>query len=120
MPLESNLREILSAESLDIQALLEVIPNVNHDQLVDLALYLAFMVSENEKEVWRAIEDACVASLHLMSTKQICQLEWASMQQKPKMTTARFNTLLMKHALESTDKCNSQDLIHIMQGFRQK
>lgn len=93
---------------------------MNHDQIVDLSLYLAFEAKVNTKEVWRAIEDASLTSLHLFSTKQICQLEWASVQLKPKQTTPRFNTLLIKHALEQVHNCNLDDLINILQGFRQK
>jgi len=35
-----------------------------------------------------------------MDLRQVCKLEWASTQLKPKQTTSRFNTLLMKVAQE--------------------
>ena len=85
---------------------MEAIEHVNYDQLPNLALYLAFEADFNSKAVWRALEDASNANLHLFTTRQICQLEWASTQRKPKHTTARFNTLLMKHALEKIDTCD--------------
>jgi len=50
------LHELFAADSLDIEQLKEVIPNLNHDVLVDLALYLAFEAKENDKWVWRALE----------------------------------------------------------------
>jgi hypothetical protein len=55
-----------------------------------------------------------------MDLTQVCQLEWASTQLKPKQTTPRFNTLLMKAATDNVDKCDVTGLMHIMQGFRQK
>ncbi len=57
---------------------MEVIPHLNHDQLVYLSLHLAFEHKINIREVWRALEDAALASLHLMDLTQVCQLEWAS------------------------------------------
>ena len=42
------------------------------------------------------------------------------MQLKPKQMVPRVNTLLMKSALESVDKCTALDLSYIIQGFRQK
>ena len=47
-------------------------PNLNHDLLVDLALYLALEQKDNTKEVWKAIETASLEALHLFSLKQIC------------------------------------------------
>lgn len=77
-----------------------MIPNLNHDILIETALYLAFEAKLNSKAIWRAIEDSSLAALHLLNVKQICQLEWATNQLKPKHTTGRFNTMLMQHALE--------------------
>ena len=53
-------------------------PRLNHDTIVELALYLSLERKFNSKPVWRAIEAAAYESLHLFSLKQICQLEWAS------------------------------------------
>ena len=66
------------------------------------------------------MQDACLAQLHLFTLKQICQLEWASSQLKPKQTQSRFNTLLMQQALDSVDKASVDELNYIMQGFRNK
>lgn len=85
-----------------------------------LSLYLAFDAELNDKGVWRAVEDAAIAALHLLSLKQMCQLEWASCQLKPKQMTSRLNTLFMKRALESVDTCSREDMMNISQGFRQK
>lgn len=51
---------------------MEVIPRLNHDTLVDLALYLSLESQFNSKDVWNAIEAAAYESLHLLSTKQVC------------------------------------------------
>ena len=69
LPLDSNLREVFndSASTDQAEKLVEVIPHVNHDQLVQLALYLAFEAKLNDEQVWRALEDACLTSLHLFS-----------------------------------------------------
>lgn len=85
-----------------------------------MSLYLAFEAKLNDKDVWRSIEDASLTSLHLLNITEISQLEWASTQLKPKQTTPRFNTLLIKSALEKVDTASSAELMHIMQGFRNK
>jgi hypothetical protein len=46
------------------QRLLEVIPKLNHDVLVQLSLHLAYDAKINDKEVWKAIENAAYESLH--------------------------------------------------------
>ncbi len=100
--------------------MLEAIPKLNHDILVELSLYLAYDAQVNDKDIWRRIEDAAFASLHQMSLIQICQMEWASMELKPKQIRNRLNTMLMNKALENVDKCNLYELMCIMQGFRSK
>lgn len=47
--------------------MIELIPKLNHDVVVQLALHLAYDAKVNDKEIWRAIEDASVASLHHMT-----------------------------------------------------
>ena len=52
MPLEHNIRELFTEGAAITEAspkLLEIIPKLNHDQLVDLALYLAFETKINDK-----------------------------------------------------------------------
>jgi hypothetical protein len=61
-------------------AILEVIPNLNHDIVINLALHLAFDAKVNDKQIWRAIEDSAISSLHHLSLTQISQLEWATME----------------------------------------
>ena len=78
VPLESNLQELFS--NLEIteaeleQGLLDTIPRLNHDMVVELALYLSLESKYNSKAVWNAIEAASYESLHLFNIKQICQL----------------------------------------------
>lgn len=58
-----------------------------------------------------------------MNLTQISQLEWATMELKPKQVTSRLNTLLMKRAIEAIDSGSAatvSDVIDIIQGFRQK
>lgn len=55
-----------------VEKLIEIIPHVNHDQLVQLSLYLAFEAKLNDEQVWKVLEEACLASLHLFSLKQVC------------------------------------------------
>jgi len=66
-------------------------------------LHLAYEKKCNDRDIWRAIENSSIASLHHMSLTQVCQLEWATMELKPKQVTPRLNTLLMKRAIEAID-----------------
>ena len=95
-----------------------MIPKLNHDILVELALYLALERGLNSKEVWRALENSGLESLHLLSLKQVCQFEWASTQLKPKRTSSRFNTMLMQRAYEAVERASALELSYMMQGFR--
>jgi hypothetical protein len=52
--------------------MLEAIPKLNHDILVEATLYLAYEAQVNDKDIWRSIEDATTASLHQMSLIQVC------------------------------------------------
>lgn len=76
VPLETNLQTLLSQEGMSEEeldaGLLDVIPRLNHDMVVELALYLSLERQYNCKEVWVAIEAACYESLHLFSIKQVC------------------------------------------------
>jgi len=77
VPNESNLIEFFSKE-VDCERLCEIIPQLQHGQIVDLALYLAFEAKINDKAVWRTLEQAAEESIHLMDLRQICKLEWAT------------------------------------------
>lgn len=70
--------------------------------------------------LWRTIEDACLQNMHLYSTTELCQLEWATTQLKPKQVTSRLNTVILSAVLERLPSCNAQELMHVMQGFRGK
>jgi hypothetical protein len=65
----SGMVEEFSAESIDCERLCEVIPRLNHGQVVELALYLAFEAKLNDKAVWRALEQAAEGALHLMDLR---------------------------------------------------
>jgi len=102
---------------------IQAIPKVNHDVLIQLSLHLAYDAKVNDKEIWRAIEDASYASLHHLTLTQVSQLEWATMELKPKQVTSRLNTLLMKRAIEAIENGSAAtpaDVIDIIQGFRQR
>lgn len=76
LPNDEALRTIITssndlASPETTESLVAALPHVNHDQVVHLALYLAFTAKLNTLEVWRAIEDAALGSLHLLSIKQI-------------------------------------------------
>ena len=105
------------------QQLLDLIPHLNHDVNVQLALHLAYEAKVNDKQIWRAIEDATYASLHHMTLTQVSQLEWATQELKPKQVTPRLNTLLMKRAIDAVDggaAATPSDFIDLLQGFRHK
>jgi hypothetical protein len=105
------------------EKVLEAVPKVNHDVLIDLARHTAYDAKVNDKAIWKAIEDAAHASLHHMSLTQVCQLEWASQELKPKQTSPRLNALLMRRALEAVEggsAATASDMIDVLQGFRQK
>lgn len=77
IPYEDNLQRIFDegvsmSETELCSQLLDVIPNLNHDQVIDLALYLSFEAKLNDQSVWRQLESAAYESLHLYSLKQIC------------------------------------------------
>ncbi len=59
------------------QDLLELIPRLNYDSVISLALHLAFDAKNNDKAIWMAIEGAALKDLHLYDLKESCQLEWA-------------------------------------------
>lgn len=88
--------------------------------MVNLALHLSFDAKVNDKQIWRALEDAALESLHHMTLQQICQLEWASMEQKPKFTSSRFNNFLINKATEAIETASATDLMNILQGFRKR
>jgi hypothetical protein len=102
------------------ESVLEAIPRLNYNILVELALYMAYEAKCNDKQIWQGIEDAALAGLHHMNITQISQLEWATMEQKPKQVSARLNTLLQKRANESLETATVEQLCEILQGFRQR
>lgn len=77
---------------------------------------MAYDAKVNDKEIWRAIEDASLAGLHHMTLQEVCQLEWATMELKPKHVTARLNTLLQKRASDALEDIglNPENIIDIL------
>jgi len=49
-----------------------MIPKLNYDAVVELALHLAFESKVNEKHIWRAVENAALENLHLYELKHTC------------------------------------------------
>ena len=114
VPYDTNLQSLFSDSSLSEEEvnlkLLDIIPNLNFDQVVELSLYLVFETKINDKAVWRLMESAFYESLHLYSVKQLCQVAWACSTQKPKHTTARFTRMLEAEALKKIDQANVHEL----------
>lgn len=81
---------------------------------------MAFDGNINIKSVWREWEVLVTDASHQMSLEQVCQANWASVQQKPKQTTAAFNKMLFQTAFDRIDSCPLEGLLHIMQGFKNK
>jgi len=94
LDLVQRLESLGENEDAIAEELMNVLPNMSHPELVQMGLYLAFGPLPNVKAVWREWENHVTEAMHLLSVKQICQVQWASTQKKPKHTTARFNTLL--------------------------
>lgn len=46
------------------EKVLTVLPNLNHDQVVNLALHLAMDAKLNDKTIWKAIEEEVYKGLH--------------------------------------------------------
>lgn len=82
--------------------------------MVQLALHLAMDAKINDKQIWTALEEAAFESLHQMTLTQICQLEWASMELKPKYTSSRFNNHLIHRATEAIETASAEDLMNIL------
>ena len=104
------------------EALIDLVPKLNFDAVIELALYLSLEAKLNDKYIWRAIENAALENLHLYELKHSCQMQWAVTQLKPKFTSARFDTLLFQSARAKVESgaVSVDDFHHIMQGHRNK
>lgn len=104
------------------EGLLALIPQLNYDAVVELALYLALEAELNDRQIWRAIEEAALTNLHLYEVKHMCQLEWAVTQLKPKQTSARLDNLLLNEVRQKVEKraITADEFHYILQGFRNK
>ena len=102
--------------------MLDLVPKLNYDALVELGLYLSFEATLNDKQLWRTFENAVLENFHLYELQHICQIQWAVTQLKPKYTSQRLDVMLHNFAREKIDQGNiSLDDFHdIMQGFRNK
>ena len=55
VPLETNLQSLFSEARTEEElagALLDIVPNLNHDTLIELALFLSLEQKFNDKAVW--------------------------------------------------------------------
>jgi len=60
-------------ELANCETILDIIPTLSHDQLIKLGLYMSHDGDINNKEVWRAWEEAVTEGMHLMNVKEISQ-----------------------------------------------
>lgn len=102
--------------------MVSLLPKLGIDAIIELSYYLSFEAKMNDKVVWRAVEEASLANIHLLDLKQSCQLQWGTMQLKPCMTSVRFRNMLFAQAREKAEQgLNSPEEFHwIMQGHRIK
>ena len=80
--------------------LVAILPKLGVDSLVELVYYLSFEAKLNDKHVWRAVEEAILANMHLVDLQTSCQLQWGTTQMKPRHTSSRFSNMLFAQALE--------------------
>jgi hypothetical protein len=120
--LQKTLEDLAASGNDDAVAeeLLQILPNMDHPELINLGIYLAFAPLPNLKSVWREWELRVTDAMHLLSVKQICQAQWACTQKKPKHTTAFFNKHLFQTMFDKVDDMTVEELQHVMQGFRSK
>ena len=52
--------------------MLDVIPRLNFDIIVNLSLYLAFEAKINDLHIWQQIETSIYETINLLSLTQIC------------------------------------------------
>jgi hypothetical protein len=52
--------------------MVELVPKLNYDALIELGLYLAFEAKVNDKQLWREFENAILENFHLYELEHIC------------------------------------------------
>lgn len=105
--MNSNLKEMFETKQAGWQAdegseefelwkeeMIHLIPKLQFDSLIELALYLSFESKVNHKYIWKEIENSVLENLHLYELKHVCQLQWAVTQLKPKYTSSNFDKQL--------------------------
>jgi hypothetical protein len=102
------------------EAMVELMPKLQYDALIEFSMYIAFEAKVNERSLWRAFENAVLENFHLYDLKQTCQMMWAIKQLKPRYTSDRFSNMLYKVAGDNLDsgKTTCEDIHNIMQGHR--
>lgn len=102
--------------------MVDMVPKLNYDALIELGLYLSFEAKLNDKQLWRAFENAILENFHLYDLQHICQIQWTVTQLKPKYTSQRLDVMLHNFARERIEQGNISlvDFHDIMQGFRNK
>ena len=53
-------------------SMIDLIPKLQYDSLIELGMYLGFEAKVNDKHIWRAFEDAALDNLHLYDLKHAC------------------------------------------------
>lgn len=53
-----------------------LLPKLGVDALIELVYFLSFEAKLNDKHVWRAIEEAALANIHLIDLQKSCQMQW--------------------------------------------
>lgn len=54
--------------------LIQTIPKLNFDAIIELNYYMSFKAKINDKYIWRAIEEGILENFHLYDLKHTCQL----------------------------------------------
>ena len=54
------------------EALIEMVPKLNYDAVIELALYLSFEARLNDQSIWKSIESAALENIHLYTLKDSC------------------------------------------------
>ncbi len=101
---------------------MEIIPHLNQGHLIELALHLTFKEQLNDKQIWHQTEAAILDMLELFTLEEICLLEWATQELKPKQVSAHLSTLFFQKVSNALveNTANLSDLWHIQQGFRKR
>ena len=54
------------------EQIINAIPKLNFDAVIELSYYLAFKAKLNDKQIWRAVEGAILENFHLYDLRHTC------------------------------------------------